>query len=195
MEDDVIIVGAGIGGLTLGLALHQAGIPCRIFESTSEIKQVGVGINLLPHATRELAALGVTDVGENRQQDAGPKAAETRDLAIARLTAALRAFPVLGVRTNIQFLLRLLDHPRFRSGTIDTSFLDRQGASLAAAPDERGPGSISGCLPADADGLINLRIDSGGWSALIARRETHSHEIHCCRLAHPISFVTDHRMS
>ena len=31
---------------------------------------------------RELAALGVTDVGENRQQDAGPKAAQTRDLAL-----------------------------------------------------------------------------------------------------------------
>ena len=57
--DDVIIVGAGIGGLTLGLALHAAKIPCRIFESTAEIKAVGVGINLLPHATRELAALGL----------------------------------------------------------------------------------------------------------------------------------------
>ena len=57
--DDVIIVGAGIGGLTLGLALHGAGIPCRIFESAAEIKPVGVGINLLPHATRELAALGL----------------------------------------------------------------------------------------------------------------------------------------
>jgi 2-polyprenyl-6-methoxyphenol hydroxylase-like FAD-dependent oxidoreductase len=57
--DDIIIVGAGIGGLTLGLALHTAGIPCRIFESAAEIKAVGVGINLLPHATRELAALGL----------------------------------------------------------------------------------------------------------------------------------------
>ena len=57
--DDIIIVGAGIGGLTLGLALHAAGIPCRIFESTAEIRAVGVGVNLLPHATRELAALGV----------------------------------------------------------------------------------------------------------------------------------------
>jgi len=57
--DDVIIVGAGIGGLTLALALHGRGIPCRIFESTAEIKAVGVGINLLPHATRELAALGL----------------------------------------------------------------------------------------------------------------------------------------
>src|SRR3954452_18885400 len=57
--DEVIIVGAGIGGLTLGLALHAAGIPCRIFESADEIRPVGVGINLLPHATRELAALGL----------------------------------------------------------------------------------------------------------------------------------------
>ena len=57
--DDVIIVGAGIGGLTQGLALHAAGIPCRIFESAAEIRAVGVGINLLPHATKELAALGL----------------------------------------------------------------------------------------------------------------------------------------
>jgi 5-methylphenazine-1-carboxylate 1-monooxygenase len=59
--DDIIIVGAGIGGLTLGLALHQAGIPCRIFESVPEINAVGVGINLLPHATKELAVLGLED--------------------------------------------------------------------------------------------------------------------------------------
>ena len=57
--DEVIIVGAGVGGLTLGLALHQAGIACRIFESVPEIKPIGVGINLLPHATKELAALGL----------------------------------------------------------------------------------------------------------------------------------------
>jgi 5-methylphenazine-1-carboxylate 1-monooxygenase len=57
--DDIIIVGAGIGGLTLGLALQAAGIPCRIFESAAEIRPVGVGINLLPHATKELATLGL----------------------------------------------------------------------------------------------------------------------------------------
>jgi 2-polyprenyl-6-methoxyphenol hydroxylase-like FAD-dependent oxidoreductase len=57
--DEVIIVGAGIGGLTLALALHARGIPCRVFESVPEIRAVGVGINLLPHAIREYAALGL----------------------------------------------------------------------------------------------------------------------------------------
>jgi len=57
--DDIVIVGGGVGGLTLGLALHAAGIPCRIFESVAEIRPIGVGINLLPHASKELAALGL----------------------------------------------------------------------------------------------------------------------------------------
>ena len=58
---NVIIVGAGIGGLTLALTLHRAGIPCRVYESAPEIKDIGVGINLLPHATKELAELGLED--------------------------------------------------------------------------------------------------------------------------------------
>ena len=55
--DPVIIVGAGIGGLVTALSLHAIGVPCDIYESVPEIKPLGVGINLLPHATRELDAL------------------------------------------------------------------------------------------------------------------------------------------
>ena len=58
---DVLIIGAGIGGLTLGLMLHRAGIACRIFEAAPELKAVGVGINILPHASRELCELGLED--------------------------------------------------------------------------------------------------------------------------------------
>jgi 2-polyprenyl-6-methoxyphenol hydroxylase-like FAD-dependent oxidoreductase len=58
---EILIIGGGIGGLTLGLALHRVGIGCRIFEAAPEIRPIGVGINLLPHATRELAALGLEE--------------------------------------------------------------------------------------------------------------------------------------
>jgi 2-polyprenyl-6-methoxyphenol hydroxylase-like FAD-dependent oxidoreductase len=55
----VLIAGGGIGGLTLALSLHQIGVPVRVFESVTELKPVGVGINVLPHACRELIELGL----------------------------------------------------------------------------------------------------------------------------------------
>lgn len=57
----VVIAGAGIGGLTLALSLHAAGIDCEVFEAAAEIRPLGVGINLLPHAVRELTELGLAD--------------------------------------------------------------------------------------------------------------------------------------
>jgi len=59
--DDVLIIGAGIGGLTLALELHQRGIACRVFESAPQIRALGVGINILPHAARVLSDLGLQD--------------------------------------------------------------------------------------------------------------------------------------
>jgi 2-polyprenyl-6-methoxyphenol hydroxylase-like FAD-dependent oxidoreductase len=60
---DITIVGGGIGGLTLALAVHNAcpGSRIRIFESAADIRALGVGINLQPHAVKELSALGLRD--------------------------------------------------------------------------------------------------------------------------------------
>jgi 2-polyprenyl-6-methoxyphenol hydroxylase-like FAD-dependent oxidoreductase len=57
----VVIIGAGIGGLTLALSLHQIGIAARIYESVERLEPLGVGINVLPHAVRELTELGLAD--------------------------------------------------------------------------------------------------------------------------------------
>jgi 5-methylphenazine-1-carboxylate 1-monooxygenase len=57
----VLIAGGGIGGLTLALSLHQIGVPAKVFESVPALKPLGVGINVLPHAVRELIELGLLD--------------------------------------------------------------------------------------------------------------------------------------
>ena len=54
---NILIAGGGIGGLTLCLMLHQRGIGCTILEAAPEVRELDVGINLLPTAVRELAAL------------------------------------------------------------------------------------------------------------------------------------------
>jgi len=55
----IAIVGGGIGGLTLALSLHQVGVACRVVEAAPAWRPLGVGINLLPHAMRELTELGL----------------------------------------------------------------------------------------------------------------------------------------
>ena len=57
--NDVLIIGGGICGLALGLNLARRGIPCRVFERAAEVRELGVGITVLPHAMREFAALGL----------------------------------------------------------------------------------------------------------------------------------------
>ncbi|WP_370936481.1 flavin-dependent oxidoreductase [Amycolatopsis sp. cg13] len=57
----VVIVGAGIGGLTAALRLHREGVECAVYEQSARIGELGVGINALPHAVKELAALGLLD--------------------------------------------------------------------------------------------------------------------------------------
>lgn len=60
MTDSVLIAGAGIGGLTAAIALHARGIGVTVIERT-DLRPLGVGINLLPHAVRELHELGLGD--------------------------------------------------------------------------------------------------------------------------------------
>ncbi|MCO5298221.1 MAG: ATP-grasp domain-containing protein [Fimbriimonadaceae bacterium] len=72
--------------------------------------------------------------------------AETRDAAIARLRAALLDFHILGVRTNIAYLLDILDHPEFRAGRIDTGFLTREFAEWR--PSDEVPAELAALVEA-----------------------------------------------
>jgi 2-polyprenyl-6-methoxyphenol hydroxylase-like FAD-dependent oxidoreductase len=72
-ESKVLIAGGGIGGLALGLTLHQIGVPFTIFESVSELRPLGVGINIQPNAVRELFEMGITT---NELDQAGVPARE-----------------------------------------------------------------------------------------------------------------------
>ena len=72
--EPIVIIGGGISGLSLALGLHEHGIPCRIFEGAPAFTRLGVGINLLPHAMRELSQLGL-------QAALGAHAVETREMS------------------------------------------------------------------------------------------------------------------
>ena len=57
----IVVVGGGVAGLVTALSLHAAGLTPLVCESARELHAVGVGINLLPHAVRELTELGLGD--------------------------------------------------------------------------------------------------------------------------------------
>ena len=56
-----LVVGAGIGGLATALSLHEVGASVEVFDAVGELRPLGVGINLLPHAVRELDAMGLLE--------------------------------------------------------------------------------------------------------------------------------------
>lgn len=55
----VLIVGAGIAGLTAALRFHVLGLEVQLFEAAPEVRELGVGINLQPNAVKELTNLGL----------------------------------------------------------------------------------------------------------------------------------------
>src|SRR4051812_17342733 len=97
--------------------------------------------------------------------------AETRSLAIARLSEALRGYPILGIRTNVPFLLRILDDEHFRAGTMHTAFLDSQGASLFEVAEDAPPSFVRAAVAASAedqpiDGDVSTQRGRDPWVGL-----------------------------
>ena len=126
-------------------ALTQRGhaIECRIYaEDPAESFLPQAGRLLL---YREPVAPGIrVDSGFREGDEIGVNydpligkliaSADTREAALARAAAALRSFPILGIRTNVPLLLRLLEHPDVRRGTVDTGFLDRNPLLVTGPP-------------------------------------------------------------
>jgi len=93
---DILIVGGGIGGLTLALELCRHGIGCRVVESAPQLTAVGVGVNLLPHAMRAYAELGLQPALER-------VAVETADAAFFNRFGQLIYHEPLGRRAGYEW--------------------------------------------------------------------------------------------
>jgi acetyl-CoA/propionyl-CoA carboxylase biotin carboxyl carrier protein len=88
---------------------------------------------------------------------------ETREAARRRAIAALRNYAILGIKTNIPFLLQILEHQDFVDASIDTGFLDREAATLAAA-------ATTEALPPAAVAALELhQAAASGASNLVPR--------------------------
>jgi acetyl-CoA carboxylase biotin carboxylase subunit len=97
---------------------------------------------------------------------------ESRDAAIDRAVRSLREYPVLGIRTNIGFLTRLLQHPDFRAGRLHTGFVDEHLEALTRVP-EPPPEAIalaalgsSGAPPASIGGEADQATAPDPWTIL-----------------------------
>jgi 3-methylcrotonyl-CoA carboxylase alpha subunit len=97
--------------------------------------------------------------------------AETREAARARAASALRQFPILGTRTNIPFLIKLLDLPAFRSGHVHTGTIDEHAVELMGADEVPPEALVAAALSAVPAGIRHAQNgstaeDRDPWSTL-----------------------------
>jgi acetyl/propionyl-CoA carboxylase alpha subunit len=88
---------------------------------------------------------------------------DTREATRRRVIEGLRSYPILGVRTNVPFLIALLEHPAFISGDIDTGFVDAERSALVAR--------LGGDPPLDARAVAAYAAES------ISRAGSHSSDV------------------
>jgi 5-methylphenazine-1-carboxylate 1-monooxygenase len=167
--DEVLIVGAGVCGLTLALNLNKRGIPCRVFERAPEMKELGVGITLLPHGMREFTALGL----QEKLLAAGIENSESRfynrfGQLIYREPRGKFAgypFPEVGIhRGRLQILLYEAAREALGPGRIelDRSCVgveqDKQGARILLQETSSGRilPSVSGAVVIACDGINSM---------------------------------------
>jgi salicylate hydroxylase len=92
----VMIVGGGVGGMSLALALARRGLASVVIEQAATVEPVGAGIQLGPNATRVLRGWGL---GEALDRAAvAPITAEVRDAATGRVLVANRLGPAAQAR-------------------------------------------------------------------------------------------------
>jgi 2-polyprenyl-6-methoxyphenol hydroxylase-like FAD-dependent oxidoreductase len=143
----VVIIGAGIGGLTTALRLHHEGIDCAIYEQSEQVSEVGVGINVLPHAVTELDALGLLD----RLDEAGVR---TRELFYTHRLGQVILRRPCGLEAGFA-----LPQFSFHRGRL-------QGVLLRAVRERLGDGAVR-----TGHRLTSFEQDAGGVSAEFTGRD------------------------
>jgi len=171
--DEVLIVGAGICGLTLALNLHKRGMSCRVFERAPEMKELGVGITLLPHGMREFTALGL----QEKLLAAGIENSESRFYnrfgqliyREPRGKAAGYEFPEVGIhRGRLQMILYESACARLGAERIELNRTcveieqDEQSARVLLQE------TLNGQMRASAEGLIAIACD--GVNSIIRKK-------------------------
>jgi acetyl/propionyl-CoA carboxylase alpha subunit len=116
------------------LSARGCAIECRVYAEDAEngfLPQAGpIRVYREPAGPGIRVDSGITE-GDRVGVDYDPLLAklvaygETREAARVRAVNALRTYPILGIRTNVAFLIRLLEHPAFRSGDLHTGLVDQ----------------------------------------------------------------------